>query len=90
MKKLVSKEEALQLKVGDRVLVKLLETNAVDSGVVTIIDESITCIEQYHSKLGIVYTSCTGFDTINDLYETEWDAKKEYCTIYKLEGEELL
>lgn len=88
MKKL-NEEQALDLQVGDRVLVRVLETGEMNIGIVSIIDSSVTPVEYYHDKLGIVYTSHNGFDILEDMFEVDWCSDGEYCEIYKLEEDEL-
>ena len=88
--KRLNEEQALNLQTGDRVLVRVLETNELSIGVVSIIDSSVTPVEYYHDGLGIIYTTNNGFDILEDMFEVDWCNDGEYCEIYKLEEDELV
>ena len=88
MKKL-NEEQALDLQVGGRVLVRVLETGEMNIGIVSIIDSSVTSIKEYQDKLGVIYRNNNGFDILEDMFEVDWCSDGEYCEIYKLEEDEL-
>lgn len=88
--KRLNEEQACSLSIGVRVLVRVLETNQINLGVVTVLDKEHTSIEEYHGRLGVVYTD-KGFDVIDELFDTNWcDTQNNYCEFYKLEGDELV
>ena len=88
--KRLNEEQALNLQTGDRVLVRVLETNELSIGVVGVIDSSVTPVEGYLGKLGIVYKNNNSFDILEDMFEVDWCNDGEYCEIYKLEEDELV
>lgn len=83
----LSLKEALELKIGDRVLVHTLDDGDKKLGTIEEHSEKEFGVIGVHDELGltVVYDSQEGFDFLKELFKP-FASGKPYAEVYKIEG----